>query len=243
MPRTHTGIVGFGTYFDIPVVSITAEDQAQLERLLDQHKNIRIRMQVRNKVTDGPVEAANVVGEVIGTEHPEQIIVVGGLRDALSLLRAQFSEREPAIWCEEPAPLATRYAIRAAGMRMGKDSSVQVQPLRDPAIDGFLNQAHAAETAKNFDAAAAAASRAIQLAPDAPDILQYQAEVEVLRGHWKEAEALAIKSFTLGPKVGSLCARNWQTVVEARIAFQDAATQAQAKQRIKECRVAPPVRM
>ncbi|HKE47435.1 MAG TPA: tetratricopeptide repeat protein [Rhodanobacteraceae bacterium] len=132
-------------------------------------------------------------------------------------------------------------AIRAAGM--GMDSSVQVQPLRDPAIEGFLNQAHAAETAKNYDGAAEAAARALKLAPDAPDILQYQAEIEVLRGNFKDAEALAIKSYTLGPKVGSLCARNWQTVVEARIAFNDAATQAQAKQRIKECRVAPPVRM
>jgi len=65
----------------------------------------------------------------------------------------------------------------------------------------------------------------------------------VLRGNYKEAEAIAIKSFTLGPKVGSLCARNWQTVVEARLAMNDAPTVAQAKQRLKECRVAPPVRM
>ena len=133
-------------------------------------------------------------------------------------------------------------AIRAAGMSMDS-SAVQVQPLRDPAIEGFLNQAHAAETAKNFDAAADATARALKLAPDAPDLLQYQAEVEILRGHWKQAEDLAIKSFTLGPKLGSLCARNWQTVVEARIAMNDAATEAQAKQRLKECRVAPPVRM
>jgi pyruvate/2-oxoglutarate dehydrogenase complex dihydrolipoamide acyltransferase (E2) component len=123
------------------------------------------------------------------------------------------------------------------------DSAVQVQPLRDPAIEGFLNQAHAAETAKNYDAAAEAAARALALAPDAPDILQYQAEIEIFRGHWKAAEDLAVKSFTLGPKVGSLCARNWQTVVEARIALNDPTTEAQAKQRLKECRVAPPVRM
>ena len=132
-------------------------------------------------------------------------------------------------------------AIRAAGM--GTDSAVQVQPLRDPAIEGFLNQAHAAETAKNYDAAFAATERALKLAPDAPDILQYQAEIEGLRGNWAAAEKLAMKSFSLGPKVGSLCARNWQTVVEARTVFKDAATEAQAKQKLKECRVAPAVRM
>jgi tetratricopeptide (TPR) repeat protein len=131
--------------------------------------------------------------------------------------------------------------IRAAGM--GTDSAVQVQPLRDPAIEGFLNQAHAAETAKNYDAAFAATERALKLAPDAPDILQYQAEIEGLRGNWEAAEKLAMKSFSLGPKVGSLCARNWQTVVEARAVFKDTATEAQAKLRLKECRVAPAVRM
>src|SRR5437773_2011574 len=64
MHLTHTGIVGFDTYFDIPVVSTTAEDQALLERFLEHHKKVGIRMEVRNKVTDGPVEAANVVGEI-----------------------------------------------------------------------------------------------------------------------------------------------------------------------------------
>ena len=85
MHLTHTGIVGFDTYFDIPVVSTTAEDQALLERFLEHHKKVGIRMEVRNKVTDGPVEAANVVGEIIGTEHPEQIIVVGGHLDSWDL--------------------------------------------------------------------------------------------------------------------------------------------------------------
>jgi hypothetical protein len=132
-------------------------------------------------------------------------------------------------------------AIRAAGT--GMDSAVQVQPLRDPAIEGLLKQAHDAEAAKNYTAAADFAAKALKLAPNAPDILQYQAEIEAARGTWKEAEDLAIKSYTLGPKVGSLCARNWQTVIEARIAFNDTATQAQAKTRLKECRVAAPVRM
>jgi len=132
-------------------------------------------------------------------------------------------------------------AIRAAGT--GMDSAVQVQPLPDPAIDGLLKQARDAEAAKNYAAAADAVAKALKLAPNSPEILQYQAEIEAARGNWKEAEDLAIKSYTLGPKVGSLCARNWQTVVEARIVFNDPTTQAQAKKRLKECRIAAPVRM
>jgi tetratricopeptide (TPR) repeat protein len=138
-------------------------------------------------------------------------------------------------------PAAAVRAIRAAGE--GLDSAVQVHPLRDAAIDGFLKKAHDAEVAQDFASAVLAADSALKLAPDAPDILQYRAELDVQRGEWNQAEQLAIKSFSLGPKVGSLCARNWQTVVEARTAMNDVATVAQAQQRLKECRVAPRLRM
>ncbi len=140
-----------------------------------------------------------------------------------------------------PFPAEALKAIRAAGA--GLDSAVQVEPLRDPAIRGFLRAAHAAEAAGDVSGALAQANQALRLAPDAPDILQYQAELEVARSDWVEAERLAIRSFTLGPKVGSLCARNWQTVIEARTAMNDAATVAHARQRLGECRVAPRLRM
>ncbi|MBN8727283.1 MAG: tetratricopeptide repeat protein [Xanthomonadales bacterium] len=138
-------------------------------------------------------------------------------------------------------PAAAVAAVRAAGE--GVDSAVQVQPLRDPAIDGFLDRAEAAERARDYPAAVAAAEEALKLAPEAPDILQYLAELELARGDWTRAEELAMKSFNLGPKVGSLCARNWQTVVETRTALSDEGTVADARQRVKACRVPPPPRM
>jgi tetratricopeptide (TPR) repeat protein len=138
-------------------------------------------------------------------------------------------------------PVAAVKAIRAAGDAL--DSAVQVQPLRDAAIDGFLKKAHDAEAQRDYPAAVAAGNSALKLAPDAPDILQYLAELQTAQGNWLPAEQLAIKSFTLGPKLGPICARNWQTVVEARIALNDGATVTQARQRLKECRVAPRLRM
>jgi len=85
MNLTHTGALGFDQYFEIPVVSMAAEDQLQLERFLDQGKTVRLKLDVQNRVTDGPVETANVVGEIPGTEHPEQIVVVGGHLDSWEL--------------------------------------------------------------------------------------------------------------------------------------------------------------
>jgi carboxypeptidase Q len=85
MHLTHTGALGFDAYYDIPVVSMAAEDQQQLERYVARGKTVRLKINVQNRVTDGAVETANVVGDIRGTEHPEQIVVVGGHLDSWDL--------------------------------------------------------------------------------------------------------------------------------------------------------------
>jgi carboxypeptidase Q len=85
MHLTHTGAMGFDTYYDIPAVSMIAEDQEQLDRMVERGQPVRVKINVQNSVTSGPVEAANVVGEIRGTEHPEQVIVVGGHLDSWDL--------------------------------------------------------------------------------------------------------------------------------------------------------------
>ena len=67
MHLTHTGAMGFDTYYEIPVVSMIAEDQQQLGRFIDQGKTVRLKINVQNKVTSGPVDTANVVGEIRGS--------------------------------------------------------------------------------------------------------------------------------------------------------------------------------
>jgi Zn-dependent M28 family amino/carboxypeptidase len=85
MHLTHTGILGFGEDFAIPVVDMAMEDQSQLERFLEAGKTVRLRVNVQNTLTGGPVESANVVGDVVGREHPEQIVVVGAHLDSWDL--------------------------------------------------------------------------------------------------------------------------------------------------------------
>src|SRR5579872_6772121 len=85
MNLTHTGILGFDADFQIPVVSMTPEDQGQLERYLDRGITPRVHFNIQNAFTNGPAETANVVGEIRGTEHPEQILVVGGHLDSWDL--------------------------------------------------------------------------------------------------------------------------------------------------------------
>lgn len=85
MHLTHTGILGFSSDFSIPVISVTAEDQGQLERFLEAGKKVRLRVNVQNSFTNGPAETANVVGEIRGREHPQEIFVVGAHLDSWDL--------------------------------------------------------------------------------------------------------------------------------------------------------------
>jgi carboxypeptidase Q len=85
MHLTHTGILGFAEDFALPVVDMTMEDQGQLERFLAAGKAVRLRINVQNTLTSSPVESANVLGEIVGREHPEEVLVVGAHLDSWDL--------------------------------------------------------------------------------------------------------------------------------------------------------------
>jgi len=85
MHLTHTGILGFAVDVETPVISTTKEDGGQIERFLAEGKTVRLHVNIQNKFTPGPVESANVVGEIPGREHPEQIVVVSGHLDSWDL--------------------------------------------------------------------------------------------------------------------------------------------------------------
>ena len=130
--------------------------------------------------------------------------------------------------------------IRAAGVQF--DSSVEVKPLREAAVEGLLKQAHDYEAQQQAGPALDAVAKALKIAPNAPDILQYQAELQIEAGQWKLAAASAQQSYDLGPKVGALCARNLQTLVETNNQLGDPTDANLARQRLSSCKVPAPVR-
>ena len=112
MHLTHTGAMGFDTYYEIPVVSMIAEDQQQIDRFLDQGKTVRMRINVQNRVSSGPVDSANVVGEIRGSEHPEQVIVVGGHLDSWDLADGATDDG-----CGVATTLGAAKAIKLSGFK------------------------------------------------------------------------------------------------------------------------------
>ena len=127
-------------------------------------------------------------------------------------------------------------AIRAAGAH--DDSIIDVKPLRDPAVDALMAEAQQDERAGNYAAAAAALDKALRISPDAPDLLQDRAEIAIRLKDFAGAEKLAHESWTLGPRLGPLCARNWQTIVEARLQANDKVGATTARKWVQQCRKA-----
>jgi len=124
-------------------------------------------------------------------------------------------------------------AIRAAGAR--EQSIIDVAPLREPAITALQDSAQADERAGRYAEAAATLDQALKLSPDSPDLLQDRAEVAVRLHDYTTAERLARQSWSLGPQLGPLCARNWQTVVEMRLQAGDEAGAATARKGVQAC--------
>ena len=124
-------------------------------------------------------------------------------------------------------------AIRAAGAR--EKSVIDVNPLRDPGVTALQDAAKQDEQAGRYAAAAGKLDQALKLSPDSPDLLQDRAELAIRLKDFAAAERLAHQSWSLGPKLGPLCARNWQTVVEMRLQAGDAQGAATARKWLQQC--------
>lgn len=123
--------------------------------------------------------------------------------------------------------------IRAAGER--EKSVIDVNPLGDPGVAYLQTEAAASERAGNYADAAAKLDQAMRLSPDSPDLLQDRAEIAIRLKQYANAEKLAHQSWELGPKLGPLCARNEQTIVEARLQAGDAAGATAARKGVADC--------
>ena len=159
-----------------------------------------------------------------------------------ALLAACSQPAPPAKAAAKPDrdPTAAVTAIRAAGAKV--ESAVEVKPLRDPAVDGLLKQAREMEAQAQPAQALESVRKAEKIGGATPEVLQFEAELLIELREWRQAGEIAQKAFDSGPKVGAICARNQQTLVETRSALGDAAGAEQARAQVVACRQAAPAR-
>jgi carboxypeptidase Q len=82
----HTGPVGFaGSASDIPVVSLANEQEQLISNIIDSGHPVRIKLDIQNTFSAGPVPSHNIVGEIRGSQNPEQIVIVSAHLDSWDL--------------------------------------------------------------------------------------------------------------------------------------------------------------
>jgi hypothetical protein len=69
----------------LPAVDLPVEHQELIEHLLRLNRPIGINIDVENSFSDGPVTSNNIVGEIAGATHPEEVVLVGAHLDSWDL--------------------------------------------------------------------------------------------------------------------------------------------------------------
>jgi Zn-dependent M28 family amino/carboxypeptidase len=80
--KPHTGAMNYAdSVKKIPAAAISTLHAEELSELLKRHKSVRIHLKLTPR-TLPDVESANVVGQITGSEKPDEIILVSGHLDA-----------------------------------------------------------------------------------------------------------------------------------------------------------------
>jgi carboxypeptidase Q len=107
----HTGVMIYdSTVRRIPHAALSVEDAELLHRLQDrgEHPTLRLVMRAR-KLADAP--SRNVVAEVVGREHPEEVVVLGGHIDSWDVGEGAMDDAGGAVASWEAVRLLQRLGL------------------------------------------------------------------------------------------------------------------------------------
>ena len=81
----HTGGMRYLPDFPkIPIAAMSAPDADQLERILERGETVTVKLTL-TPIDTGRQPSGNVIGEIVGSETPEEIVVIGGHLDSWDL--------------------------------------------------------------------------------------------------------------------------------------------------------------
>ncbi len=66
----------------LPMVRLRSDCYETLQKHLDDGKDVEVEFDVRNHFRKGPIPLYNVIADIPGSEHPEQVVVVSGHLDS-----------------------------------------------------------------------------------------------------------------------------------------------------------------
>lgn len=81
----HTGQMRYAADVEpIPIGALSGPDADQLERMLKNGESVNLKLVLTPKSV-GDLPSGNVIGEIVGTESPEEIVLIGGHLDSWDL--------------------------------------------------------------------------------------------------------------------------------------------------------------
>ena len=112
MRTPHTGSMRYDSSVTrIPHAAITVEDAAMLHRMQDRGQRIVLRLRMSAE-TLPDAESRNVVGEILGSEHPEEVVVIGGHIDSWDVGQGAMDDGGGVVVAWEALRLMRRLGLR-----------------------------------------------------------------------------------------------------------------------------------
>ncbi|WP_243305220.1 M20/M25/M40 family metallo-hydrolase [Geothrix oryzisoli] len=138
----HTGVMGYDpAYPKIPTASVTLEASTQMRRMQDRGEQVRVHLEMGAQ-TLPDVPSANVVGEIRGTEKPEEVVILSGHLDSWDVGQGAQDDGAGTVTVLEAARL-----IQALGLKPRRTLRVVLWTNEENGLRGGLayRDAHRAE--------------------------------------------------------------------------------------------------
>jgi carboxypeptidase Q len=108
----HTGGLAYDTTVRrIPAAAITVEDAQMMHRMQDRGERIRVKLAMSAKMMpDAP--SRNVMGEIVGSEKPDEVVVFGGHIDSWDVGRGAMDDGGGVLVAWEAVKLIKRLGLK-----------------------------------------------------------------------------------------------------------------------------------
>jgi len=112
MNTPHTGGMSYEDGVPrIPHAALTLEDAAMLRRIRDRGERIEVRLFMEGR-SEGMVESRNVMAEIVGWEHPDEVVVLGGHSDSWDVGQGAMDDAGGVVAAWEAVRLMKELGIR-----------------------------------------------------------------------------------------------------------------------------------
>jgi carboxypeptidase Q len=112
MQIPHTGSLTYdAAQPKIPAAAITVEDAVMIARLVKDGVPVKVRLEMAARM-EADADSANVIGEIVGRERPEEVVVIGGHLDSWDVGQGAHDDGASVIACLQALAIMKKLGIQ-----------------------------------------------------------------------------------------------------------------------------------